>query len=49
MNYFAFQLWVQINSNWYLHGSFTDMDAMVHAVKELCNNPDVRDFRVTPG
>jgi hypothetical protein len=41
-------LYCQIGQNWYLHGSYTDMTAMIRAVRQLCQNPDVVDFRVQP-
>lgn len=41
-------LWVQLGQNWYIHGSYTDMTAMVRSIKNLCKNPDVTDFRVQP-
>jgi len=39
-------LWVLLGRNWYLNGCYTDLNAMVRAVKQLCQNPDVNDFRV---
>ena len=41
-------LWVFFDGKWYIHDSFTDPNALVQAVKTLCTNPDVKDFRVTP-
>ncbi len=41
-------LWVYFDSKWYIHDSFTDPNALVQAVKRLCENPEVKDFRVTP-
>ena len=41
-------LWVYFDNKWYIHDSFTDPNALVQAVKTLCSNPDVKDFRVTP-
>ena len=40
-------LWVYFDSKWWIHGSFTDPNALVQAVKTLCTNPDVKDFKVT--
>ena len=41
-------LWVYFQNQWWIHGSFTDPNALVQAVKQLCTNPDVKDFKVTP-
>ena len=41
-------LWVYFDHKWYIHDSFTDPNALVQSVKQLCTNPDVKDFRVTP-
>ena len=41
-------MWVYFSNQWWIHGSFTDPNALVQAVKTLCSNPDVKDFRVTP-
>ena len=41
-------LWVYFDNKWYIHDSFTDPNALVQAVKTLCSNPDVKDFKVTP-
>ena len=41
-------LWVFFEDKWYIHDSFTDPNALVQAVKQLCTNPEVKDFKVTP-
>ena len=41
-------LWVYFDNRWWIHGSFTDPNALVQAVKQLCTNPEVKDFKVTP-
>ena len=40
-------LWVYFDNKWWIHGSFTDPNALVQAVKQLCTNPEVKDFKVT--
>ena len=41
-------LWVYFDNKWHIHDSFTDPNALVQAVKQLCTNPEVKDFKVTP-
>ena len=41
-------LWVYFDNKWYIYDSFTDPNALVQAVKQLCTNPKVKDFKVTP-
>ena len=41
-------LWVYFDNKRYIHDSFTDPNALVQAVKTLCTNPEVKDFKVTP-
>ena len=41
-------LCVFFEDKWYIHDSFTDPNALVQAVKQLCTNPEVKDFKVTP-
>ena len=41
-------LWVYFDNRWWIHDQYTDINALVQAVKQLCTNPDVKDFRVTP-
>ena len=41
-------LWVYFQNQWWIHDQYTDINALVQAVKTLCSNQDVKDFKVTP-
>lgn len=41
-------LWVYFQNQWWIHGQYTDINALVQAVKQLCTNPEVKDFKVNP-
>ena len=41
-------LWVYFQNQWWIHDQYTDINALVQAVKQLCTNPEVKDFKVTP-
>ena len=47
-NYPRVTLYCQVGQNWFIHGSYTNLTTMVHAIRQLCQNPDVLDFRVQP-
>ena len=41
-------LWVYFQNQWWIHDQYTDINALVQAVKQLCTNPEAKDFKVTP-
>ena len=41
-------LWVYFQNQLWIHDQYTDINALVQAVKQLCTNPEAKDFKVTP-